>query len=219
LTERLRPLHAKTLLLVLHFVGVLGILGFFEGLVDANAFVRLSPFNLLLTASLLFVFAADRARLFVFFLACLLIGFLAELIGVQTGLPFGEYAYGESLGPKWLGVPLVIGVNWFLVAVGSQALLKLRTTDVRIRTAGAALVMVGFDLLVEPVAIQIDFWHWSGGEIPLQNYAGWFLVGLIIQAVFAVVLKNEEANDRLNPMALPVLAVQSLFFAALNLML
>ena len=219
MTERFRPSHAKTLLLVLHLVGVLGILGFFEALVDANAFARLSPFNLLLTASLLFVFAADRTRLFVFFLACLLIGFLAELIGVQTGLPFGEYAYGESLGPKWLDVPLVIGVNWFLVAVGSQALLKLRTTNVRMRMVGAALVMVGFDLLVEPVAIQIDFWHWSGGEIPLQNYAGWFLVGLIIQAVFAVVLKKEEENDRLNPMALPVLAVQLLFFAALNLML
>jgi putative membrane protein len=219
LTERFRPFHAKILLVVLHLVGVLGILGFFEGFVDANTFVRLSPFNLLLTASLLFVFVAVRTRLFVFFLACLLIGFLAELIGVQTGLPFGEYTYGESLGPKWWGVPLVIGVNWFLVAVGSQALLRLRTNDIWIRTIGAALVMVGFDLLVEPVAIQIDFWHWSGGEIPLQNYAGWLLVGLIIQAVFAVVFKKEEANHRLNPMALPVLAVQLLFFAALNLML
>ena len=219
MTERFRPFHAKILLVVLHLVGVLGILGFFEGFVDANTFVRLSPFNLLLTASLLFVFVAVRARLFVFFLACLLIGFLAELIGVQTGLPFGEYTYGESLGPKWWGVPLVIGVNWFLVAVGSQALLRLRTNDIWIRTIGAALVMVGFDLLVEPVAIQIDFWHWSGGEIPLQNYAGWLLVGLIIQAVFAVVFKKEEANHRLNPMALPVLAVQLLFFAALNLML
>lgn len=219
MTERFRPIHAKVLLIVLHLAGVLGILGCFEGFVDANTIVRLSPFNLLLTASLLFVFVADRARLFGFFLACLLIGFLAELIGVQTGFPFGEYAYGESLGPKWLGVPLVIGVNWFIVAVGSQALLKLWTTHVWIRMIGAALVMVGFDLLVEPVAIQIDFWYWRGGEIPLQNYAGWFLVGLIIQAVFSVVLSKAKANDRLNPMALPVLTLQLIFFAALNLML
>ena len=84
---------------------------------------------------------------------------------------------------------------------------------------GAALVMVGFDLWSSLWPYVSTFWHWSGGEIPLQNYAGWFLVGLIIQAVFAVVLKKEEANDRLNPMALPVLAVQLLFFAALNLML
>ena len=54
----------------------------------------------------------------------------------------------------------------------------------------AALVMVGFDLLVEPVAMQIDFWYWRGG-IPSELW-GWFLVGLIIQAVFSMVLSRQR---------------------------
>src|SRR5262249_37089207 len=35
-------------------------------------------------------------------------GFAVEAIGVATGFPFGTYDYSGQLGPKLLGVPLII---------------------------------------------------------------------------------------------------------------
>jgi len=43
-------------------------------------------------------------------------GMLAEVVGVATGLPFGAYAYSDSLGAKLLGVPLVIPLAWAMMA-------------------------------------------------------------------------------------------------------
>ena len=34
-------------------------------------------------------------------------GLVAESVGTATGLPFGDYRYADSLGPKLLGVPAV----------------------------------------------------------------------------------------------------------------
>ena len=44
-------------------------------------------------------------------------GLLAEIIGVQTGILFGSYAYGETLGLKIFGAPLVIGLNWVTTVI------------------------------------------------------------------------------------------------------
>ena len=40
--------------------------------------------------------------------------------------------------------------------------------------------MVLLDLMIEPVAIRLDFWHWQAEVIPLQNYLMWFLVALLM---------------------------------------
>lgn len=48
--------------------------------------------------------------------------FVAEVVGVHTGLIFGSYSYGRILGIKAAGVPLVIGFNWVLVVLGASLL-------------------------------------------------------------------------------------------------
>ena len=35
-------------------------------------------------------------------------GLAAEVLGVRTGFPFGEYAYTDALQPQVLGVPVVV---------------------------------------------------------------------------------------------------------------
>lgn len=40
---------------------------------------------------------------------------IVELIGVNTGLLFGTYQYGENLGIKVFGVPFLIGINWGVI--------------------------------------------------------------------------------------------------------
>ncbi|HET8970310.1 MAG TPA: carotenoid biosynthesis protein, partial [Candidatus Nanopelagicales bacterium] len=43
------------------------------------------------------------------------IGLAVEVLGVHTGLPFGEYAYTGRLGPAVLGVPVVIALAWAMM--------------------------------------------------------------------------------------------------------
>ena len=38
-----------------------------------------------------------------------------ELVGTKTGMLFGDYSYGKVLGPALQGVPLIIGINWFIM--------------------------------------------------------------------------------------------------------
>jgi putative membrane protein len=44
---------------------------------------------------------------------------------------------------------------------------------------------------MEPVAITSDFWHWKG-DIPLYNYVCWFIVSLVLQAVY---FRNQLAES------------------------
>ena len=45
--------------------------------------------------------------------------------------------------------------------------------------------MVLLDLMIEPVAIRLDFWHWQGGAIPTQNYIMWFLVAMFMNWILS----------------------------------
>ena len=42
---------------------------------------------------------------------------LAEILVVSYGIIFGNYKYGEILGYKVLGVPLIIGINWCILSL------------------------------------------------------------------------------------------------------
>src|SRR4051812_12976794 len=39
-----------------------------------------------------------------------------EVLGVHSGVPFGDYRYGTALGPALWGVPIVIGLAWAWMA-------------------------------------------------------------------------------------------------------
>ena len=46
-----------------------------------------------------------------------------------------------------------------------------------------ALLMVCFDLLMEPAAVKLDYWTWMNGDIPLQNYLVWFGLSFIFATI------------------------------------
>ena len=85
-------------------------------------FVLLTPLNLLASLSLILWHHPKWDRpLSIFLLLCFFTGFLVELAGVQTGLIFGEYQYGEVLGWKIWGTPLIIGINWAMLVYASAS--------------------------------------------------------------------------------------------------
>ena len=47
-------------------------------------------------------------------LVCFATGIAVEIIGTATGGLFGDYQYGNVLGPSIQKVPFIIGINWFI---------------------------------------------------------------------------------------------------------
>ena len=175
-------------------------------------FVSLTPAHLLFTL-LLFLwadsFTFSKIKLFVILF---MIGFWVEVVGVKTGLLFGVYSYGATLGFQFLDVPLLIGVNWFLLAVSSFGLISFFTKNKYSILFIAATLMVALDFIIEPVAINLDFWSWQNGIIPLQNYLMWWIVSLAMQWIIYVSKLKFSTS-----VCFAIFISQILFFTILNL--
>lgn len=196
--------------LLFHAVGLAG----FLNPAWRELFIALVPFHLLLMFALMLISQQNYNRqFFVFVLLMYLAGFGIEFLGVHTGLIFGEYQYGATLGVKLAEIPLLIGLNWVLLvySVGTS----MHYLGLKNSLNGAilgAVVLVLLDLLIEPVAIRFDYWSWENGTIPLQNYLAWFVFSLA-----AILFFNRFKFDKTNPVAIVLLAAQFMFFIALNL--
>jgi uncharacterized membrane protein len=58
---------------------------------------------------------------------------LVEIIGINTGFPFGHYYYSNILKIQFLSVPVIIGINWVVLtystAIIAQNILKTKLQD------------------------------------------------------------------------------------------
>jgi putative membrane protein len=111
------------------------------------------------------------------------VGYGSEALGVATGVPFGSYGYSATLGPRLLGVPLVVPLAWTMMAY--PALLVGRRIGAPV--FAGALALASWDLFLDPQMVAAGRWHFTGGGpslngIPLSNTAGWALVALVIMA-------------------------------------
>jgi putative membrane protein len=195
-------------LIILHLVGVVGILI----PQTRNLVLSLSSINLFL--GFIVILLSERKNLtgiLVFSLIAFLIGYGSELIGVHTGALFGNYWYGANLGLKLMEVPLIIGINWGVLAITSASLTQKFINNIYIKIGVNSLLMVFFDFIMEPVAMKSDFWSWENDVIPIYNYVCWFFVSLILQAIYLNFFKN-RTNKVLNALFL----IQLLFFTILN---
>lgn len=178
-------------------------------------FQQLTPFHLLLSLGLLFWFHKEWNIPFgIFCLAAGVIGYGAEVSGVHTGFPFGNYWYGPVLGVQVFEVPLMIGVNWLLLSYMAGHFFQAKIQNDILAALASAILMVAIDFIIEPVAISLDFWQWEGNVVPLQNYLGWLGVAFVIQLIYrkAGFTKSNAVSDFL-------LLNLILFFAILNLVL
>ncbi|HRZ22364.1 MAG TPA: carotenoid biosynthesis protein, partial [Bacteroidales bacterium] len=112
MNHKIKAVYAIAVLILFFAVGVAGLA------IPAthSLFVRLTPLSLLLSLTVLLLFhPAWSTRLAIYFLIIFTAGLLVEAIGVNTGVIFGEYAYGSVLGLTIWGTPLMIGVNWLML--------------------------------------------------------------------------------------------------------
>lgn len=204
--------NAIVILIIFHLVGLVGI-----SLIDVKLFAALTPLNLLLSLFLVWInhrSKTNQTGLLLLFVSCFVLGYLVEVLGTKTGFPFGNYHYGPALGPQLVGVPLIIGVNWFLMVMGSGFVMKKLTGSFWLRIVGGAALMTGVDLAIEPLAPILDFWYWQDGFAPIMNYLGWFGVSVIMLWLFEKWVGEDE-----NRVAAPSFYIMLSFFISLNLLL
>lgn len=176
-------------------------------------FILLTPFNLIISLVLMIWTHEKVSKKFITIcLISFITGFTFEFIGTNTGLIFGDYTYGQTLGFKIGHVPLIIGVNWLILVYSSAAVVNyfLEKAHIVVKSIISAILMVSLDFFIEPVAMKYDFWSWANDVIPIQNYIAWFVIALFLLIIthHSIIIKNK--------IAIALFIAQSLFFIILN---
>jgi putative membrane protein len=201
-------------LFILYSFYAVGILGH---LVDATFpyMMILTPFVLLVfgVAVLLRTTGMDH-RLLLWCLGAYVFTFTVEALGVHSGAIFGEYNYGNTLGVKLLSVPLVIGFNWVIVVLGAIAIARRISRNILYSALLAALFTAIFDVPLEVVAVNLDYWQWAPGFVPFQNYVAWFVVAFIVALSF-----NYLRLETKGKVIIHYFFIQFLFFILIDLMI
>lgn len=180
-----------------------------------SMFTDLMPLSILLSTAILMVFHHRwRSPEAVVLLFIVITGYLIEVLGVMTGHVFGNYSYGDVLGVRVFSTPLIIGVNWMMLIYSVYTIMESARLFWPLKALTAAVLMVTYDFVMEPVAIRLGMWHWYGGEIPLQNYQAWFIISLVFLS--AMHLAKVNTGNRVGPW---LFGVQFFFFLALNILL
>ncbi|MBO9638059.1 MAG: carotenoid biosynthesis protein [Siphonobacter aquaeclarae] len=176
-------------------------------------FRLLVPFHLALTTVLLLLFQEQPTYRFWLFCGFVsLTGYAVEVLGVRTGVIFGSYAYGDTLGWKLFGVPLTIGLNWLVLTLSVNcfvpSLLKKRVPR-WIRVSLAALLMTSLDVILEPVAVRFGFWYWQDNAIPSRNFLSWYALAWLFSYLYQTL-----SFPKKNPLGADIFLLQVLFFLA-----
>jgi putative membrane protein len=131
-------------------------------------------------------------------------GWAVEALGVATGFPFGSYDYSGQLGPKLLGVPLIIPLAWTWMAwpawLAAGRLVRGRPA----RVAVAAVGLAAWDLFLDPQMVAEGYWIWADTGpglpgvpgVPVGNYLGWLGFAVLLMAGLAALAPScPQADD------------------------
>lgn len=197
---------------ILVFFYLIGFVGFQTS--QRQWFLQQTPWNLCITGALLLLNQQQftRTQQWLFFWI-FLFGWCLEVAGVHTGKIFGSYTYGSSLGWKILDVPILIGLNWAMVCFAATAAVTRWFRSFWLKLFLAPALLLCIDFFMEQVCQKLNFWHWTGGSAPLQNYIAWYVFGMLFCLPLIPAMKNHQ-----NRFAPWLLLIQFLFFAGITLL-
>ena len=115
---------------------------------------------------------------------------VVERTGTRTGLPFGRYQYTGVLRPEIGGVPAIVPLAWFAMAVpareAAHAALGARSSGPS-RVVLGAVALTAWDLFLDPQMVGEGYWAWARNGayrgIPATNFVGWFVTGLGVMVI------------------------------------
>ena len=204
----MKETYKSYFLYFLILVYVSGSIGF---VVNPTFFSPFTPYTLLFTCFVFLIHQpiSDKKYILAFFSIAVL-GYIIELIGIKTGLLFGNYSYGNGLGFKLFDVPLIISINWaMLICAGIVTISKVFNNKFIVISV-TALVITFIDLIIEQVAQKLDFWKFEGDLAGLHNYLGWIGVVFFTSYLFYPSLIN--GNRKVSSI---IIILQIIFFTTL----
>ncbi len=206
---KIKPITTGWLIFIVYTVGFAG---FF--IPETLSLMRnLIWVNQCFTLIVLFLYHKKWSKEFV--ISTILIGiagYFLEVVGTQTGLIFGDYQYGTTLGFNYLKTPIMMFVSWVSVIYLTRQIAEQVTKDPMLHCLSAAILMVLLDYFIEPFAMRQGMWNWNNGIVPIHNYIGWFVSGFIFHYIYL-----KSAKFPINKLSLPIYLIQLSFFIALYL--
>ncbi len=140
------------------------------------------------------------------------VGGIAHGVGAITAIPFGPFAYVDSIGPKFFNtLAWPIPFLWIIVVLNSRGVARLILRPWRkLKNYGFWLIgittalVVLFDLALEPFASQANrYWLWlpttfplTWYGVPLTNSLGWLVATLLMLAFATPPLINKQSRSR-----------------------
>lgn len=111
------------------------------------------------------------------------LGLGLEVMGSQTGFPFGSYSYAGAPPPLLWGVPLVVPLGWFALVFSAHLLANGRPWY-------TGLLVLAWDAGLEALMTTKGYWAWHDPHplwygAPLSNYLAWFGVGSLFSLLFS----------------------------------
>jgi hypothetical protein len=130
-------------------------------------------------------------------------GIIENAMVILGGYDYFGYANHYHFGGKlidgyagywaWLlFVPLAICLGWFLLSLPAM-LISIRLLgekrSIWVKATFAAVMLVSFDMLLDPISVVNEWWRWTSPGfylrgVTLGNYIGWFFLLFFFGAVF-----------------------------------
>ncbi len=116
-----------------------------------------------------------------------------ESIGLLTGFPYGEFFYQDLLGSRLFGVvPWTVAFAWTPLILATLAVSVRIIESPGLRILAMAIQLTLIDLVLDPGAVYLKFWHFADGgiyyNVPWTNFAGWIFSGAIGAVICEVLL-------------------------------
>lgn len=140
-----------------------------------------------------------------------IIGAAAHGLTTRTGLPLGPLSFGESSGPKLFeSVPWTVPLIWVVAIFNSRGVARLFLRPWRkaknygfLLLGLTVLLMLAFDLALEPFARANHLWLWQPTKIPVTWYGatplaflGWaFVSGIILAIIMPYLIRKQPGNS------------------------
>lgn len=126
---------------------------------------------------------------------------ILENVAITTGIPYGQFEYGQLIGATIGKVPWTVGFAWTPILFGAVAIIQNRFSQTswwkQIILIG--VVMTLFDLVLDPGSVALSFWTWHQPwgfySVPWSNFGGWMVTSSIGAAIMLVVLKLWKSDQ------------------------
>ena len=150
-------------------------------------------------------------------------GLLAEVVGVRTSVPFGEYAYTGGLGPEAFDVPLVVPLAWVMMTYPALLVGRRLTSTRWARVLVGAWALASWDVFLDPQMVDAGHWAWADptpglpgvSGVPLTNFAGWLLVALVLVTALDAALPRTAPGSALEDLVPGALYLWTYFSSVL----